>query len=702
MAHEGTHRIGWVAAVDSERLTIELDSGTTGLVKGGLSGILPVGTINSYVTVPAGPTRLVAVVTAIRVSESPPQGTEPYAGQENISRRLEAVMVGRFDSGGYSAGITTYPPLYAPASSATSEEIEAIFSPGDDISISVGEAVVAPGVDVRLRANALMARHCAVLGSTGAGKSCTVTAVVEELLKLDVPFANILIIDSNGEYASAFSSETERGRRANTSVIGPEPGENGGLFVPHWFMDNEDHTALFRASEGIQAPLLQRAVADARLSATEQGPRLRPLLYARSVSLEMRNILTNAGVNKPQEKAYDFLATLRDHADQLKVSSDPRTRDLGEHLSQALTELNSLWSVRPSTWSPLSASQHTTCSAILDALETAVQEGLAASGIGEHVIASDFDAPRYYSLEALNEVVLPYRIDLESINEDRIRNYAAGLLMRLARLLADARYNFMTRVPQHEDSLASFLRLLLGADPLYNSDDNQEPPWAATYKERRIDAARAYNAVTILDLSLVASDVLENVTALIGRLVLDFLQRVEPRGNLPVLLVLEEAHRYIPANRETRARAVFERMAKEGRKYGLGMLVASQRPSELASTVLSQCGTLIAHRTVNPMDQDLVRNATPFASRDLLRQLPGLATQHAVVLGEAAPVPVHARIRNVVGTPRGADPRFLEEWSKEPTRTGVFEEITREWEGPLPEPPVPNTPNPPAEADGQD
>ena len=675
-----TQKIGWVAAVDSERLTIELDPATTGLVKGGIHGVLPIGSINSYLTIPAGPTRIVAVVTAIRLAEDAPKGRESYAAQEALSRRLEAVMVGRLEGSRYLAGVATYPALFSPVASATPDEIGTIFHPGDGPSISVGEAVVAPDVEVRLDANLLLSRHAAILGSTGSGKSCTVTAVIDALLEQDVPAANIIIFDSNGEYSAAFRNDTARGKRANVSAIGPDVGSTGGLFLPMWFMDNEDHLDLLRASEGAQAPLLQRSIVDARLGGETDASLLTRLRsVARSLD-DIRSVMAPRG-RKPQDTAATAFEDLASSLDRFRdqAADDDEVKELWRDLAEIAGRWESIGLDREAWDVPLSLEHLDAAEAILREISARVSVEFDRLGMGSQTAALDFDAPRYYSLTELHDLYLPHRIERAALIDQRVRGYATTMMMRLSRLLADSRYDFMTRVPHFESALARFLRYITGNDPLKGRGEGDSAPWDEAYSEHGGEKGM-HHSVTILDLSRISTDVLENVTALIGRLIMDFAQRVRPRGSLPILIVLEEAHRYIPHSSETRARSVFERIAKEGRKFGLSLVLASQRPSELARTVLAQCGTLIAHRTVNPEDQDLIRHATPFANREVLRQLPGLATQHAIVLGESAPVPSYVRIRTVKDPPMSHDPDFIGRWSEEPTDTDLFEVIAERWE----------------------
>jgi DNA helicase HerA-like ATPase len=204
------------------------------------------------------------------------------------------------------------------------------------------------------------------------------------------------------------------------------------------------------------------------------------------------------------------------------------------------------------------------------------------------------------------------------------------------------------------------------------------------YTNSGVDPQKPHQ-ITILDLSELASEVLENVTALLGRLVLEFMQRNPERGRFPVVLVLEEAHHYIPANarleRQQRAREVFEKIAKEGRKFGLSLVVASQRPSELSRTVLAQCNSFIVHRIQNPDDQEYFKSVISGINRELLDQLPALAQQQAIVLGDCVALPLQVRINTVEPRPRSDDPSFTREWSSASPYVPDIEEIAERWEG---------------------
>jgi DNA helicase HerA-like ATPase len=672
--------IGEVIAVDSEAITVRLDESAAGFVKASSAGLMAVGTINSYVVVPAGHFKIVAIVASITMREDRGSEAERFGP---ITRLMNAIMVGHIREGSFMSGVSTYPALYSPVRMATPDEVGIIFRPPGEVTIRLGEAVVAPDYDVQLDANALLARHCAVLGTTGSGKSCTVTATIDALLELETPSANIVIFDTNGEYKRAFEG-TRRGEVSNVCVVGPD---DVPLFVPHWFMDNADHASLLQAGEQAQAPLLQTAVADARLGGSDVAVMIQLTHVIRYLD-DLRAVAV-AGGRKPQEslslsceqldescRLFERQARELDAQELAEFWADV-TRITGGWTSLDLVAGNDAWD------RPITPVQREQLEGLLVDVAELVQGRLASMGRGDDGRGVDFDSPTYYSLQDLHDHYLPIRIQMAAVTEPRVVGYSTTLMMRLARLLADNRYGFMTRVPRFDDALARYLRLLLGVDPITGIGE-RPPPWSERYGKRHPGAR--HHSVTILDLSTVASDVLENVAALLARVLFGFAQRVEPRGSFPILLVLEEAHRYVPDDRsggQLRSSEAFERIAKEGRKYGVSLMLATQRPSELSRTVLSQCGTLVAHKLVSHQDQELVRSATPFAARDVLRQVAGLSRQHAVIIGEAVSAPMLLRVRSVPNPPKSDDPDFVEHWRRQPTDElgATIDTVARKWEG---------------------
>jgi len=171
--------------------------------------------------------------------------------------------------------------------------------------------------------------------------------------------------------------------------------------------------------------------------------------------------------------------------------------------------------------------------------------------------------------------------------------------------------------------------------------------------------------ITIIDLSSVPFDVRPTVAAQIGRLAFEFNYWNPEYKEFPLLLLCEEAHAYIPRDSSTAfsgARKSMERIAKEGRKYGVGLGVVSQRPHELSETVLAQCGTFLCLRITNPADQSYVRNLVPEAERDLMDILAGLGRGECMAMGEAVPLPTRVQFHRPDPAPNSGDIDFYDKW----------------------------------------
>lgn len=227
-------------------------------------------------------------------------------------------------------------------------------------------------------------------------------------------------------------------------------------------------------------------------------------------------------------------------------------------------------------------------------------------------------------------------------------------------LQQDSRFSFMMRPDDKvSDQLAAivgqYLRIPVGDKPL-----------------------------SIIDLSGVPSDVVDVVVSVLCRMIFDFAVWSPRPVQVPVVLICEEAHRYAPRRDD----AVFQptkqalsRIAKEGRKYGVGLGLISQRPSELAESILSQCNTLIALRMSNEQDQNFVQRALPDSVRSLVSILPTLRTQEALVVGEGTVVPVRLRFNDLdeAHMPQSADVPFAALWETDGAEADHVTNVVRRW-----------------------
>jgi DNA helicase HerA-like ATPase len=210
------------------------------------------------------------------------------------------------------------------------------------------------------------------------------------------------------------------------------------------------------------------------------------------------------------------------------------------------------------------------------------------------------------------------------------------------------------------------------------------------------DTGAANGQVAVVDLSLIPSDVTHIVIAVLARLVFEASQRYvmhDAQGKaLPTALIIEEAHTFVHRGGEEDAnivspsrlcREAFERIAREGRKFGLGLVLSSQRPSELSPTVLAQCNTFLLHRIVNDADQNLVARLVPDNVAGLLRELPSLPSRQAILLGWATPIPVLVDVDELPDEqrPRSADPDFWDVWTLAKERSVDWRTIAKDWSG---------------------
>jgi DNA helicase HerA-like ATPase len=192
--------------------------------------------------------------------------------------------------------------------------------------------------------------------------------------------------------------------------------------------------------------------------------------------------------------------------------------------------------------------------------------------------------------------------------------------------------------------------------------------------------------IVVLDISALPSEIVNVVVSLLCRLVFDFAVRGDRDDVMPILVVCEEAHRYIPRDRSLGfepARRSITRFANEGRKYGVSLCAVTQRPSDLSESILSQCNTVVALRMTNTKDQNFVRGLLPDAAGGLLNALPTLGRQEAIIVGEGVVHPMRVRFRDLAPhhRPKLAPTNFPSAWDADTKDRTYLNKIIQRWRG---------------------
>ncbi len=298
-----------------------------------------------------------------------------------------------------------------------------------------------------------------------------------------------------------------------------------------------------------------------------------------------------------------------------------------------------------------------------DLLEIANQTYFSFGGSTKDLLPIDADVPRKFSGESFLQSV---EASAEILN---VSEYVETLLMRIRTILNDSQIKAIVGTDDTDLTLAQWLDNYLGSAG--GHDEN----------------------ITIIDLSLVPSEVIHIITAVVARMIFEALQRYRQLNEqiLPTVMVMEEAHTFVKRYQEDAENQnaaavccqVFEKIAREGRKFGLGLVVSSQRPSELSPTVLSQCNTFLLHRISNDRDQDLVKRFVPDNLKGLLRELPSLPSQQAILMGWASELPLLVKMNDLpkVQQPQSDDPDFWDVWTRKKNRDTNWQEIADDWQG---------------------
>ncbi len=411
-----------------------------------------------------------------------------------------------------------------------------------DQSLELGTYVLDEAAKAFLDGNKFFQRHAAILGSTGSGKSWTVTSILEQAAKL--PVSSLVVFDLHGEYA-------ELSYARHLRIPGPDELDDSSdelLYLPYWLLNAEEMQSMF--------------------------------------------------IDRSEFSAHNQVLAFQDAviAEKKKVLKDLDKKDV----------LNAFTIDSPVPFS----------------LQNVIQR-----------------------LKDLNEEMVQ---GARGLKQGQFFGQFSRLLTRLNSKLSDKRYGFLYSAPEQEHSYNSMAHLV----------------------SKLMDYSSEKSQIKVIDFSEVPSDILPVIVGLVARIIYQIQFWTEKEKRHPLALICDEAHLYLPEKAgknpiETRAIEAFERIAKEGRKYGVSLVIISQRPSDVSSTILSQCNNVIALRLSNGTDRMTVSKLMPESLESLLEVLPIMDVGEGLVVGDAVLLPSRIKIHKPNEKPLSATIDFWTEWIKD-------------------------------------
>lgn len=660
------------------KVLLEINAPQNTAINAGVPQLFP--KVNGFVLIPNESGALIGVISWIGVEYSPYPKRNGYKDFDLIDlpfplRKISVSPLGvlKEENGQLEIerGVYSFPSVGDIVVVPNQNQLRAIVQNKDNnAKVKIGTSPMAANAPVFINPDRIFGRHIAILGNTGSGKSCSVAGLIRwslEEAKNELPEgkklnSRFIVLDPNGEYCDAFDGLANVRCFQVTFNDNTDPDTNmSQLKVPSWMWNSYEWSSIAQASGKTQRPLLRKTLREIRYGGRldENDNLIAPRRFIISILMTLRNF-ERQGINAIASFSgrNNLGEILQSSKDSLVSFLDKTDGESKNKITAIIASIDNVLIRRPKERNYYPAFNITDIQEIVSAIEA------SQSVFGElkSYDGPDEDSPVFFT----NEDFLSHIERLSQ--ENNAQQFMDFFMMRVKSILTDSRIaSVIETKTKGEITLEAWLNKYIGS----NEDDG---------------------SINIIDLSLLPSEILFVIVSVLSRIIFEAHQRYRRKTGkvLPTTLVVEEAHNFIKrydgdtdeitANRL--CSQSFEKIAKEGRKFGLGLLISSQRPSELSQTVLSQCNTFLLHRLVNDKDQEMVKKLVPDNLGSILNELPILPTKKAILLGWAAPIPLIVEMNTLEekDRPKSKDPEFWDVWIGKEQRDIDWKIISDEWQ----------------------
>lgn len=587
MSKNKTTEIGEIDSISGNSISVKLFDNIKSNMPIIDGVVYRIGQIGSFVRIPLGYANLYGIVTQIGSAAIPESLREAVAKDYDIlknTRWINIVLAGEQVGKKFERGVTQYPTTGDKVHLVTINDLDVIYGGYEEAnSITVGNISVSESLDAKIDLDKLISRHCAIVGSTGSGKSNSVSVLLQSIASREFPSSRILVIDPHGEYNDALSKYSKVIEVNSVS-------DDNKLQIPFWALPFNELMKIFSGNLTDQnREYIREKVVEAKIKSAEDN----------KIHVAKESITADSPIPFSIKKLWFVLTDFE---------------------KQTFTD-----------------STRTTLSA------------LTVTGDIEKLISNEYlPAGMGNSAPFLNQKAKGLLSFLDSMR-NKLSDSSYGFLFNPGKLTPDE--NGKTK----EDLDTMFLKWLGNSLP-----------------------------ITILDLSGIPSEIMSSISGTLLKIIYDGLfwgvsTKVGGK-NQPLLIVLEEAHSYLKAGEHSISSRTVQMIAKEGRKYGVGLLLVTQRPSELDETVLSQCGTMVALRMNNSKDRGHIRSAVQDELQSMVDLLPSLRTGEALISGEAVKIPSRVKFFKIANAPKSSDPKASEKWLQEIDDAQIeYKKLLKSW-----------------------
>lgn len=518
--------------------------------------------------------------------------------QENMI----ANIVGELENNSFTPGATSKPSFKSTVRLIKLDELELILgSQGLRKGYAnFGTSNIYQNYKINVSINDFFSNHFSILGNSGAGKSCTVASIIQKLFKSEFSPTNahVFFFDAYGEYTSAFSSLHNVKPDVNYVCYTTNPDESDGtlLKIPVWLLDVDDLALLLDVTSPSQLPIIEKTL------------RLVPILTGSSENtIKRKNDIIARAVQDIMLSGGD---SVKIHDQVIAVLTKYNTPSL--NLSTQI--------VQPGYTRTLKQCLFVDKTGKMQEMELVV-EFIRGYILEEELVIPEEELNKFYSLKDL-ELAMDFALINEGIlNSDAVFDYANIVSVRLHTLAngVNAKYfDFPSYV-----TMDQYIEYLL------------------------VDDKTNKNCQIInFNINYVDDRTAKVMTKVISRMLFMKAAATKPRGSNAYHIIIEEAHRYVQKDTDIDILGynIFERITKEGRKYGIFLGLITQRPSELSDTCISQCSNFMILRILHPKDIDYIKDMVPNITSEIVLQLKNLKPGNCIAFGSAFKVPISMHV----------------------------------------------------------